>query len=71
MFFCPNCNNSLSITEQGQVSAQISTENMSETPITVSSSSQEPIKEEPKNVAKIILVITRYILFRLIGILPV
>lgn len=52
MFFCPNCNNSLSIT-QSQAGAQQPVDSLSETPITVSSSSQEPIIEQ-NNVPKII-----------------
>lgn len=38
MFFCPNCNNSLSITQSQMVT---NTEKLSETPTTVSSSSEE------------------------------
>lgn len=47
MFFCPNCSNSLSITQQDQTE-QSNTQNVSETPVTVSSSSNEPSKEVSK-----------------------
>lgn len=53
MFFCPNCNYSLSITEQSKIESQVPNENLSETPVAVSSSSQEQKKEEQKNVPNI------------------
>lgn len=52
MFFCPNCNNSLLII-QSQTGQQQPLEGLSETPVTVSSTSQEE-KKEQKNIPKII-----------------
>ena len=49
MFYCPNCNNSLSITQQGQTNTQPNPDDLSETPTTVSSSSQEPPRD-PRSV---------------------
>ena len=51
MFFCPNCNNSLSITTQNQTNVVTTTGNMSETPTTVSSSSQEANIEIMQNIS--------------------
>lgn len=56
MFFCPNCNNSLSITQQDQsnnLGIKNNQDNISETPNTVSSSSQESINNKIKNVPKL------------------
>lgn len=52
MFYCPNCNNTLSITQQGPNDAPITTDNLSETPVTISASSQEQENSELKNIPK-------------------